>query len=75
MLKSKVRLSDNKQMDDYKSLSFIVGRISKGLRLSKVMVPAQKLENMIFQLMSMAPKSRPKRDGGGGKKYQVKSAK
>lgn len=43
MLKSNVNLSVSMQMDDNKSLSFTVGRIPKGLRFSKVMVPAQKV--------------------------------
>lgn len=66
MFKSKMRISVIKLMDEYKSLSFTVGRISKRLRFSKVVVPSQKVtglepSGLDSQQMSVAPKLRLKK--------------
>lgn len=63
-------LSVNKQMPKYENMSFTVGRIPKGFRNSKMVVPAQKVTGLeslclVLQLMSVAAKSRLK------KKYEM----
>lgn len=61
-----MRISVIKVMDEYKSLSFTMGRIPKRLRFSKVVVPAQKVtrlepSSLDLQQMSVAPKLRLKK--------------
>ena len=61
-----MRISVTKLIDEYKSLSFTGGRIPKGLRFSKVVVPAQKVtglepSSLDLQQMSAAPKLRLKK--------------
>lgn len=62
---SKVSLSVLKQMCGYKSLSFIMGRMPKGLMLSKGVIPTQKVtglesSGLVLQLMPVASVLRPK---------------
>lgn len=63
---SKVSLSILKQMRGYKSLSFIMGRVPKGLMLSKGVIPTQKVtglesSGLVLQLMPVASVLRPKK--------------
>lgn len=72
-----MRISVIKLMDEYKSLSFTVGRIPKRLKFSKVVVPSQKVtglepSGLYSQQMPVAPKLRLKKKK---MKYQVKSEK
>lgn len=69
--KRKENLPVIKLMDEHKRLIFTVGGIPKGLRFSKVLVPAQKVMGLAssgldLQQMSLAPKSRSK------KKYEIR---
>ena len=74
-----MRISVIKLMDEYKSLSFTVGRIPKRLKFSKVAVPSQKVtglepSGLYSQQISVAPKLRLKKKKKK-MKYQVKSEK
>lgn len=59
-------------MDEYKSFSSFVGRISKQLRFSKVMVPEAGEHNLPADVNGSQAKAQV---GVCVKKYQVKSAK